>query len=191
MTTMPDTLNEALSNSLNEDADLMLTISNDLRTIAPSGPYLFGVYNDTNVHTLSFTIPRFYDTEDFGDYSISINIQNAANKLEVVAASNVVVAESAITFDWILKKFVFEKEGTVYFNIRLATPDESKIFHTTVYKGIVLEGLEVDATGRQSTLYRLELLRDEALASGDDEVAVGTETFTSGQLTELVNYLDT
>ena len=188
---MPDTLNEALSSSLNEDADPMLTISNDLRTITPSGPFLFGVYNDTNVHTLSFTIPRFYDTEDFGDYSISINIQNAANKLEVEDAANVTVSESTITFDWILKKFVFEKEGTVYFNIRLATADESKIFHTTVYSGIVLEGLEVDVAGRQSTLYRLELLRDAASVSGNDEVAVGTEVFTLSQLTELINYLDT
>lgn len=191
MTIMPDTLNEALSSSLNEDADPMLTISNDLRTITPSGPFLFGVYNDTNVHTLSFTIPRFYDTEDFEDYSISINIQNAANKLEVEDAANVTVSETTITFDWILKKFVFEKEGTVYFNIRLATADESKIFHTTVYSGTVLEGLEVDVTGRQSTLYRLTLLRDAASVSGNDEVAVGTEIFTSNQLTELINYLDT
>ncbi len=188
---MPDTLNEALSSSLNEDADPMLAISNDLRTITPSGPFLFGVYNDTNVHALSFTIPRFYDTEDFGDYSISINIQNAANKLEVEDAANVTVSETTITFDWILKKFVFEKEGTVYFNIRLATADESKIFHTTVYSGTVLKGLEVDATGRHSTLYRLSLLRDAASVSGNDEVAVGTEIFTLSQLTELINYLDT
>lgn len=191
MTIMPDTLNEALSSSLNEDVDLILTISNDFRTITPSGPYLFGVYNDTNVHTLSFIIPRYYDAEDFGGYDVSINIQNAASNLEVEDARNVVVSESAITFDWVLKKFVFEKEGTVYFNIRLATPDESKIFHTTVYKGIVLEGLEVDDVEHQSTLYRLELLRDAASDDEQDSITVGTETFTTSQLTELINYLDT
>ena len=55
----------------------------------------------------------------------------------------------------------------------------------------IAEGLEVDVTGLQSTLYRLTLLRDAASVSGNDEVAVGTEIFTSNQLTELINYLDT
>lgn len=51
---MADNLFTALSASENEDIDELIKISSDLRTMEPSGPFMFGVYNDTNVRTLKF-----------------------------------------------------------------------------------------------------------------------------------------
>lgn len=169
----------------------ILTISSDLRTITPSGPFLLGVYNDTNVHTLSFSIPRYYGSEDFGEYTIKINVLNATGEIEADEADNIVVGEDTITFDWVMKRFVFAEEGTVRFNIALAMSNPVKRFHTSIYRGLVLPGLETDDVSIQSVLYRLELLRDTAAESEDLEVTVGVETFTANQLNELVNYLNT
>lgn len=169
--------------------DETFTISNDLRTISPPGPFFLGVYNDANVRTISFTIPRYYCNEDFDEYTIKINVKNANNDLEADEAENVSTNNDTITFDWVLKRFVFAKEGTVYFNIFLSKDDSTNRFHTSIYKGTVLSGLKMDDEKRQSTLYRLELLKEEADASNEGEIVVGVASFTSLQLGELIDYL--
>lgn len=186
---MADNLFTALSASENEDADELIKISSDLRTMEPSGPFRFGVYNDTNVRTLKFEIPRFFDEIDFSEYDIFVLIKNANGEIDVEAITDAEVGET-ITFNWVLKRFVFYKEGTVSFQIRLQNSDKTKLFHTAIHYGTVLKGLEVDNPSTQALIYRLEQLRDAALESEDDEVVVGIETFTASQLTELINYLE-
>lgn len=171
--------------------DGTLVISNDLRTISPSGPYLLGVFNDTNVHTLTFEMPRNYGPEDFGDYTISVNVKNASGLVESESVSNINVEQDTITFDWILKRFVFEKEGMVNFNVCLTNSDGTKKFHTTVYRGRVLPGLEMDDISIQSTLYRLELLLEEAEEAEGNEIVIGAASISSLQLSELIEYLNT
>lgn len=186
-----DSLDEALDLA-SYDPDPVIVIDNNLRTMNQKGPILLGVYNDMSVHTLSFELPRHYDSVDLKTFQIRVNIENADGARSAEEVSNIKSTSDKITFDWVLKKIVFEKAGTVKFNVCLKRFSPSgellKEFNTTINTGTVLEGLEIDDIGKQAVLYRLKELRDKSASS---TVIVGSTAFTYTQLSDLVTYLDT
>lgn len=192
---MADTLSDALnlSESLEQsDIGTVIRVDNDLRTLKPDRGIMLGVYNDKDVRKISFEMPRYYDGLDLSTFKIRVNIQNGNGYRDSVEVTRPTFSGDMMKFDWVLNRFVFEKEGTVLFNVCLKTTDSTgnrdKEFNTTIANGIVLEGLEVDDTSKQSVLYILESL----LLSADENdgiVVVGDESFTTEQLTSLISYL--
>lgn len=189
---MADENLEAALDYATYDPDDVIILDTDFRTLKPNSNILFGVYNDESVHTLSFEIPRYYDSIDLKNFQIRVNIQNANGVRSAEEVSNVELQDNVITFDWPLKRILFEKAGTIKFSVCLkrfnASGELVKELNSTIATGTVLEGLEVDDVSTQSVLYRLRELRDRATAA--EGVYVGFTHFTLLQLNELINYLD-
>lgn len=150
---MANTLDEALEevNSLvteNQEVSGTLYINNDLRTIALPNNFFFGVYNDKDVRTVQFRMERFYDETDLSEFKIQINYVNGAGDGNVYYVEDSEVSDDTITFEWVLGRGVFVTDGTVSFVVclRKANNDGTVIqeFNTTIARGSVLGGLEVD-----------------------------------------------
>lgn len=183
-------LEEALDYST-YDPDDVIVVDGDLRTMKPNKGILFGVYNDMNVHALSFEIPRYYDEIDLSSFQIRVNIQNANGLISAEEVTDVKPYSDKITFNWPLNRVLFEKEGTVKFNVCLKRFNPAgellREFNSTIGTGIVLEGLEVDDVSKQSILYRLRELRDKATVV--EGININAVNFSRTQLETLVEYL--
>lgn len=144
------TLEEAmlLAEGGSGDEENVIIINSDLRTIMSPSNLLLGVYNDKEVLKIPFKMPRFYDGNDLSTFDIFINYTNAMKMTNFDEASDVVIESDSISFNWVTKRSVFVKEGTVRFTICLKLSDSdgnvTKEFNTTVGYGIVLEGIEAD-----------------------------------------------
>lgn len=141
-------LNEQELRASEYASDAVLVIDNDLRTIAVPRNFIFGVYNDKNVLSVNFEMPRTYDDVDLSGFTIQINYL-APNKVgNVYEVTDPVVGEDKITFEWLLDRGVFLSSGTVEFTVCLREiGDEGAIireFNTTIAKGTVLAGLEIE-----------------------------------------------
>ena len=150
---MADSLNDALQEldemSVVTSGDT-LVINNDLRTITVPNNFIFGVYNDKNVLSVDFEMPRYYDDIDLSTFSIQINYQAASGVGNIYEITTPVVGTDKITFEWLLDRGVFLKAGDVTFIVCLreilSGSDGTVLreFNTTVARGKVLEGLEVE-----------------------------------------------
>lgn len=129
-------------------AEEVIRIDSDLRRIILPNDFVFGVYNDKNVVSLPFEVPRYYDSIDLSEFNFQINYLNAAKQGSVYFVPAPVVETDKITFNWVLGRGVFAAAGTVKFIVclRLTTLDGEilKEFNTTVASGSVLEGIEID-----------------------------------------------
>lgn len=154
---MADTLEEALNSAeSNQDEETgapvydrtPLIIDNDLRTIKVPKDYVFGVFNDKDVLSVPFEMPRYYDGVDLNDYSIQINYTNAKGVDSFYEVTERTASDERIFFEWLLGSGVFVKEGLVTFTVCLRILGERGIinneFNTTLAQGVVLEGLEVE-----------------------------------------------
>ena len=150
---MADSLNDALQEldemSVVTSGDT-LVINNDLRTITVPTNFIFGVYNDKNVLSVDFEMPRYYDDIDLSTFSIQINYQAASGVGNIYEITTPVIGTDKITFEWLLDRGVFLKAGDVTFIVCLreilSGSDGTVLreFNTTVARGKVLEGLEVE-----------------------------------------------
>lgn len=148
---MPDTIDEAM-NYLNDSNDYnsarLLVIDKDLRTISAPKNLILGVYNDKDITTLVFKIPRYYDNIDLRDFDIQVNYINAAGEAGFYTVEDKNVDSEEIYFNWLLGRGVFVAKGSVVFSVCMKVLDnEDRIvqeFNTTYASGRVLEGLEVD-----------------------------------------------
>lgn len=141
-------LNEQELRASEYASDAVLVIDNDLRTIAVPSNFIFGVYNDKNVLSVNFEMPRTYDDVDLSDFTIQINYL-APNKVgNVYEVTDPVVGEDKITFEWLLDRGVFLSSGTVEFTVCLREIGQEgaiiREFNTTIAKGTVLAGLEIE-----------------------------------------------
>ena len=154
---MADTLEEALNSAESDQNEetgapvydrTPLIIDNDLRTIKVPKDYVFGVFNDKDVLSVPFEMPRYYDGVDLNDYSIQINYTNAKGIDSFYEVTERTASEERIFFEWLLGSGVFVKEGLVTFTVCLRIlGDRGAItneFNTTLAQGVVLEGLEVE-----------------------------------------------
>lgn len=141
-------LNEQELRASDYASDAVLVIDNDLRTIAVPSNFIFGVYNDKNVLSVNFEMPRTYDDVDLSDFTIQINYL-APNKVgNVYEVTDSVIGEDKITFEWLLDRGVFLSSGTVEFTVCLREIGQEgaiiREFNTTIAKGTVLAGLEIE-----------------------------------------------
>ncbi len=111
----------------------------------PSGENVLGVYNDRDVETKHFRMPRYVDGNDLTDFLIRINYRTAAGETDSALADNVVTKEDEITFDWPISHKVCASAGTVPFSICARLLDGNEVikeYNTTYYCGTVLPGIE-------------------------------------------------
>ena len=150
---MADSLDEALDSfgqtrSSSEPYGSALVIDSTLRTIIVPQNFIFGVYNDKNVLSVAFEMPRFYDEIDLSSFSIQINYLSASNVGNVYQVENPVIEDNKISFEWVLDRGVFLASGEVKFIVCLRELGENGVivreFNTTVARGSVLEGIEVE-----------------------------------------------
>ncbi len=150
---MADTLQEAIeelmSRSTAEDSSgSVLVINGNLRTISIPKNFIFGVYNDANVLSVPFEMPRHYAGNDLSEFSIRVNYVSATNVGGIYEVEDPVVGEDKITFEWLTSRGVFLGAGDVVFNVCLRKMSENdevvKEYNTTLGRGSVLAGLEID-----------------------------------------------
>lgn len=152
------TLDEALAStnsneqtrSISHSDRTPLVIDNDLRTIRVPNDYVFGVFNDKDVLAVPFEMPRYYDGLDLSEFSIQINYVSADETGDIyeVPSSEIEISESTVYFKWLLGSGVFLSNGNVTFVVCLRQMNQNgeilNEYNTTIAKGLVLEGLEVE-----------------------------------------------
>ena len=150
---MADTLEQALLevsflDALSDEDKESLIIVPSLRTIVVPSNFFFGVYNDKDVLSVPFIIPRHYDNVDLADFTIQINYLNSVGYGNVYEVTDASADDDYIRFNWLVGRGVFVKEGEVQFIVcmRLLGEDGAieKEFNTTIAKADVLKGLEVE-----------------------------------------------
>ena len=182
---MPDTLDEALQelSGSTYSQENKLIINNDLRTITVPRNFVFGVYNDKDVLSVDFEMPRYYDDIDLSEFNIQINYINAAEVGDYYEVVNPVVGEDKIEFEWVLGRGVFALEGTVRFIVCLrkladTSGNVDKEFNTTIATGTVLAGLEVEEPidpDAYSILSHMMVLEDSCLYSANRAAATADQ----------------
>lgn len=163
---MADSLNEALneleeqqSSNVITSSNVTLVINNDLRTITVPRGLILGVYNDKDVLSINFEMPRSYDDIDLSEFSIQINYLTPDGNGNIYKIENPVVGDDKITFEWLLGRSVFTAPGVVQFNVCLKLSDGEggilKEFNTTVAIGNVLSGIEPEENIDQNVAYSI------------------------------------
>lgn len=145
---MADDIYEALTELNGENEDTALLINPEDRTIQIPKDFVFGVYNDKDVLTIPFSIPRFYGENDLSDFTFTINYLNAAGYGNIFDVVDLTVGEDTIEFTWTLGRAVFVSSGAVRFIVCIRQIGSNgrilKELNTRIYSADVLAGLEVD-----------------------------------------------
>ena len=187
---MSDSLNEALgelNGNTNENENQgVLVIDPVTREIHLPQGFIFGVYNDKDVLTVPFLIPRYYGDIDFSDYRITINYMNASGNPNFYDVVDLNVGTDTITFNWILGRAVFVSAGTVRFIVCIRNiGSNGKIlneFNTRIYSASVLSGLEVDSAADDPEAYSI-LAHMKVLESTTE----GYKDFVTDKAAEVAN----
>ena len=187
---MSDSLNEALgelngNTNENENQDVLVIDPITREIHLPQG-FIFGVYNDKDVLTVPFLIPRYYGDIDFSDYRITINYMNASGNPNFYDVVDLNVGTDTITFNWILGRAVFVSAGTVRFIVCIRNiGSNGKIlneFNTRIYSASVLSGLEVDSAADDPEAYSI-LAHMKVLESTTE----GYKDFVTDKAAEVAN----
>lgn len=145
---MADDIFEALTEMDSQTEDNVFFIDPEDRTIRIPKGFVFGVYNDKDVLTIPFSIPRFYGENDLSDFTFTINYLNAAGYGNIFDVVDLTVGEDTIDFTWTLGRAVFVSSGAVRFIVCIRQIGSNgrilKELNTRIYSADVLVGLEVD-----------------------------------------------
>lgn len=169
----------------------MLVIDNDLRTITiPDDEKVFGVYSDDNVKTLTFQMPRYYNGIDLSEFVIRVNYRNSVRVTDASYAENIVVESELIYFDWVLRRNVFNTNGTsgsVTFSVCLRLIDGDTVareFNTTTAVGIVLPGIEKDSSSDSTpeVISQIEIWAIQVQGAVGDVEAYATSAANSANI---------
>lgn len=129
-------------------ADEILEINTETRVIDVPVNYEFGVFNDKDVKTIYFKVPKTYNAVDLNDFQIRMVYMNASNEGNEYIVTNRLVYGSYLYFTWLLGRDLFKGEGKVRFIVCMrkfnSDGTTNKEFNTTIARGTVLGGLEVD-----------------------------------------------
>lgn len=125
---------------INEDRSI--TIPDELLEV--------GVQYDTNVNTITFDCPRYFDNVDLSKMAIYVNYKQSKDRLDSFKVANITVDaenQNLIHFDWTITLAVTEISGPFTFSVCAKTVDSdgniTKHWNTkTVLKMTVVEGLE-------------------------------------------------
>lgn len=145
-----DALTEGATDPNEEVENNVLIINPEDRTIRIPKGFVFGVYNDKDVLTIPFSIPRYYGENDLSDFAFTINYINAAGLGNIYDIVDLDVGRDTITFTWTLGRAVFVSKGFVRFIVCIRRIGENgrilKELNTRIYTAEVLAGLEVEET---------------------------------------------
>lgn len=145
---MADDILSALTENESDDADTVLVINPEDRTIQIPKGFVFGVYNDKDVLSVPFSIPRYYGENDLSDFTFTINYLNGAGLGNIYDVTDLTVENDEIDFTWTLGRALFVSKGTVKFVVCIRQIGSNgrilKELNTRIYTAEVLAGLEVD-----------------------------------------------
>lgn len=146
--TLQEAIDELISRSTTEGpSDTVLVINGNLRVINVPKDFIFGVYNDANVLSVPFEMPRYYAGNDLSEFSIRVNYLSATKVGGIYEVENPTVEEDKIIFEWLTGRGVFLGDGDVVFNVCLRKFDGDNVvkeYNTTLGRGSVLAGIEID-----------------------------------------------
>lgn len=180
-----DELLAALTNS--DEADKVLVIDNDLRTITiPKSIKALGVESDDEVHRLQFRMPRMCGDVDLSAFNIRVNYMNAKREGDIYVVTDKKILSNSITFSWLVGRNALAYKGNVNFIVCLkesnASGDVLREFNTTVATLPVLEGLEVDPAYLEGELHDvLEQLLSLTVAKVAEVEAAGASQIAKVQ----------
>lgn len=130
------------------DENNVLTVNLDTRIISiPATIGVLGVESDDDVKRLRFKMPRHYGEIDLSEFSFQINFKNTKGGTgDFYPASDVIVGEDTVEFNWLVNRTAFNKAGDVEFSICMKKYDaEGTVINelnTTTAVLPVLKGLE-------------------------------------------------
>lgn len=138
---------EELLASISDESNV-LTVNLDTRIISiPATIGVLGVESDDDVRRLRFKMPRHYGDIDLSEFSFQINFKNTKGGTgDFYPASDVIIGEDTVEFNWLVNRTAFNKAGDVEFSICMKKYDaEGTVINelnTTTAVLPVLKGLE-------------------------------------------------
>lgn len=149
----------------------VLTVDLNSRTIIiPATVTNIGVESDDNVRVLHFKLPRHYCGVDLSEFKININYENAEGLGDIYEATNVVIEDALITFDWVVGRYAVSTKGNVKFSLCLKDSKDGVVnreFNTTIAILPVLQGLETGEAIIEEYVDILVQWRDELFGTGN------------------------
>ena len=128
------------------NCDDVLTVDLESRRIAiPDTVKNLGVESDDSVRVLHFQVPRQYCEVDLSTFAIRVNFKNTSGSGGSYDASNLIIEDDLIKFDWIVERPVTARRGDVVFNVcfrEIIDDFVEREFNTAIATLPVLEGLE-------------------------------------------------
>lgn len=155
-----------------------IIIDSELRTLTvPSSVTHLGVESDKDVLKLPFQMPRQYSGFDLSMFQIWIKSVNANGEPDITPATDIVATSSAITFTWLVGRFILEHTGTAKFSVCLRKTSGSgtnatidKEFNTTPATLPVLNGIDADNQVIQKYPDVLEAWKSELFGKFDGQI---------------------
>lgn len=115
----------------------------------PSDAGTIAVASDEMVRPLRIALPRWYHGADLGEFALRVNYRNADDEEGMYLATEKVVGDDSVTFEWFLSRHVTQTAGPVRFSVCAVRHAEDGLtvaqeFNSRVAEFEVIEGLEVD-----------------------------------------------
>ncbi|MEY8460966.1 hypothetical protein AALA69_07550 [Eggerthellaceae bacterium 24-137] len=115
----------------------------------PSDAGTIAVASDEMVRPIRIALPRWYHGTDLGEFALRVNYRNAEDEEGVYLASDKVVGDDSVTFEWLLSRHVTQAAGPVRFSVCAVRHAEDGLtvaqeFNSRPAAFEVIEGLEVD-----------------------------------------------
>lgn len=157
-----------------EDGALDFVIDENMRVIAvPDNGVVLGVEGDKDVNRVRFRMNRYYRGTDLSDFEIRVKYQNAEDEKNYFTVTDKTVADSTITFAWLVAADATAYKGTVWFAVSFFTAEDDGVitqcFNTTLGKAQSLQGLDVDIKTDDPELvdFMTHLKQDLTLHAGE------------------------
>ena len=133
-------------------------------------------------------MPRYYAGNDLSDFTIRVNYLAANGVSGTYSVETPTVTSDNITFEWLTGRGVFLGDGDVTFNVCLrkivitdGVAEVVKEYNTTIARGSVLAGLEVEESEdptAYSILAKMETLESSAQTAKTQAIAAANEVTT-------------
>lgn len=114
----------AVANDIPGVSEGYIVVDNNRTIHVPESLKRLGVQHDHNIETVTITCSRFWDGNDMSEMTIYVNYLRPDGVKGQYPATNVIVSEDSITFDWIISKNVTQVNGKLSFLICIVKVNE-------------------------------------------------------------------
>lgn len=142
---------ETLSNMSDIDYlhdEIQFDIDENLRIISiPPKGIVIGVCGDDDVNRINFRMPRYYNGFDMSTFKVVVNYMNAEGRANYYEVTDLTIDVDYILFAWLVNCDATYVVGEMLFSVKMVKIVNDRIkqkFHTTIGKGVILDGLKVD-----------------------------------------------